>query len=134
MPGGGVALLRAKQYLTDPSVEKVAADKDFHIGYDIVVNALTSSIKKIAENAGYAPDVVVEKVAEKDEFDYGFNALTGTYENFFKTGVVDATKAIRCALENGASVAGSLLTVEGLVLDDIDEIIKLSPLMKQPQM
>ena len=132
LPGGGVALLRAKQALEKE--KKMPLDRDFGIGYDIVVNALTSSIKKIAENAGYAPDVVVEKVSEKDDFDYGFNALTGTYENFFKTGVVDATKAIRCALENGASVAGSLLTVEGLVLDDIDEIIKLSPLMKQPQM
>lgn len=132
LPGGGVALLRAKQELEKE--KKMPLDRDFGIGYDIVVNALTSSIKKIAENAGYAPDVVVEKVSEKDDFDYGFNALTGTYENFFKTGVVDATKAIRCALENGASVAGSLLTVEGLVLDDIDEIIKLSPLMKQPQM
>lgn len=134
LPGGGVALVKAKQYLNDPANRKVAIDKDFDIGYDIVMNALTASLKKIAENAGYAPDVIVEKVLESKDFDYGLNALTGTYENFYQTGVVDATKAIRCALENGASVAGSILTVEGLVIDDIDEIIKMNQLMKQPQM
>lgn len=132
LPGGGVALLRAKQTLENKTTK--FSNKDVGIGYNIVINALTASIRKIAENAGYAPDVVVEKVSEKEDFDYGFNALTGTYEKFFNSGVIDATKAIRCALENGASVAGSLLTVEGLVLDDVDELLKLAPMLKTPQM
>lgn len=132
LPGGGVALLRAKQTLENKTTK--FSNKDVSIGYNIVINALTASIRKIAENAGYAPDVVVEKVSEKEDFDYGFNALSGVYEKFFEAGVIDATKAIRCALENGASVAGSLLTVEGLVLDDIDELLKLAPMIKTPQM
>ncbi len=132
VPGGGVALLRAKQYI-DGTEFSQNTSKDYIIGYDIVRNTLTATMKKIVENAGYAPDVVVEKVSEGKD-DFGFNALTGNYENLFTTGVVDAKKVIRCAIENGASVAGSLLTVEGLVIDDVDEIIKMNQLAKSMQM
>lgn len=134
LPGGGIALIRAKEYLNNPANRKVAVDKDFDIGYDIVMNTLSAPLKKIVENAGYAPDVVVEKVSNNTDFDYGFNASIGNYEKFYDTGVVDAMKVIRCSLENGASIAGSLLTVEGLVIDDIDEEIKMNQLNKMPQM
>lgn len=129
LPGGGISLIKAVKEL-----DVKLGDADYNVGYDIVVKAIESQLKVIAENAGKSGEVVVEKVKENSNFNYGYDASADEYCDLMERGIIDATKVVRCALENGSSVAGSLLTVEGLITDDIDEIIKMNQLMKQPQM
>lgn len=129
LPGGGISLIKAVKEL-----DVKLGDADYNVGYDIVVKAIESQLKVIAENAGKSGEVVVEKVKENNDFNYGYDASADEYCDLMERGIIDATKVVRCALENGSSVAGSLLTVEGLITDDIDEIIKMNQLMKQPQM
>jgi chaperonin GroEL len=130
LPGGGVSLIKAVKEIN----VNEHTSKDEAIGYGIVIKAVESQLKAISENAGKSGEVVVEKVKETDDFNFGYDARQDRYGDLMEFGIVDATKVIRCALENGASVAGSLLTVEGLLVDDIDEIIKMNQLMRQPQM
>jgi len=113
IPGGGVSLLRAI-----PAVQKARskARGDEKLGVDIVLRALTTPMKQIAENAGQNGSVVVEEAREK-ETTVGFNANTGEFVDMFEAGIVDPTKVTRSALQNAASVAGLLLTTETLVTD-----------------
>ncbi|MBD3256816.1 chaperonin GroEL [candidate division GN15 bacterium] len=111
VPGGGVALLRAKSAL-----ESLKADAEETVGVNIVLRALEEPIRQIAHNAGVEGSIVVNKVmGEKGAF--GFNALTQEYEDLVKAGVIDPTKVTRSALENAASIAGLLLTTEAVVCD-----------------
>lgn len=105
LPGGGVALLRLSKMLANLDVSA-----DEKIGVDIVRRALSSPIKQIALNAGLDGSVVVMKVLEKDDFNYGYNAATETYEDLIASGVVDPAKVTITALRNAASVATLLLT------------------------
>jgi len=132
LPGGGVSLARfTKGNISLPE----GADNDFVTGVNIVRQALTSQLRTIAVNAGKSADVVVEKVLESDNFNFGYNARTDEYCDMVETGILDATKVVRCAIENGSSVAGQLLTVEGLVIDDIDANAKIMAMyQRQPQM
>ena len=132
LPGGGVSLARfTKGNISLPE----GADSDFITGVNIVRQSLSSQLKTIAENAGKSADVVLEKVLENDNFNFGYNARTDEYCDLVEAGILDATKVVRCAIENGASVAGQLLTVEGLVIDDIDANAKImSMYQRQPQM
>lgn len=132
LPGGGVSLARfTKENISLPE----SADNDFVTGVNIVRQALTSQLRTIAVNAGKSADVVVEKVLENDNFNFGYNARTDEYCDMVETGILDATKVVRCAIENGSSVAGQLLTVEGLVIDDIDANAKIMAMyQRQPQM
>ena len=109
--GGGVALLRSKKNLVSLKVEG-----DVQIGVDIVKRAIEEPMRQIANNAGLEGSIVVEKVKEM-EGNMGFNALTETYEDLVKGGILDPTKVVRTALQNAASIAGVLLTTEGLVAD-----------------
>jgi chaperonin GroEL len=111
VPGGGVALLRAQKTL-----EKLQLTGDIKIGVDIVKRALEEPLRQIANNAGFEGSVVVEKVKEMKS-DNGFNALTEQYEDMIKSGIIDPTKVVRIALQNAASIAGLLLTTEGLVAE-----------------
>ncbi len=111
VPGGGVALLRSKNVLDSLKVEG-----DIKIGVDIVKRAVEEPMRQIANNAGLEGSIVVEKVKEL-EGDKGFNALTETYEDLVKGGILDPTKVVRIALQNAASIAGLLLTTEGLISD-----------------
>lgn len=111
VPGGGVALLRSKNVLDSLKVEG-----DMKIGVDIIKRAVEEPMRQIANNAGLEGSIVVEKVKEL-EGDKGFNALTETYEDLVKGGILDPTKVVRIALQNAASIAGLLLTTEGLVSD-----------------
>ncbi len=113
VPGGGVALLRAQE-----AVEKVVGELsgDEKIGAQIVLRALEEPLRQIAFNAGYEGGVVVEEVKKRSATE-GFNAETGEYVDMFKAGVIDPTKVVRSALQNAASVAGLLLTTEGLVAE-----------------
>ncbi len=115
VPGGGVALLRVSQAL-----DKVDVRGEEKIGLNILRRAIQAPIRGIAENAGFEGSVVVDKViAGKDGF--GLNALTGEYEDLFKSGIIDPTKVCRTALENSASAAMMLLTTEATVTDIPEE-------------
>ena len=115
VPGGGVALLRAQKAL-----DSVKFKDDSKIGVDIVRRAIEEPLRQIAHNAGFEGSIVVEKVREK-QTDMGFNALTEKYEDLIKSGVLDPTKVVRSALQNAASVAGVLLTTEGLISEIPEE-------------
>lgn len=111
VPGGGVALMRSMAVL-----EKLKLEGDMAIGVNIVKRAVEEPMRQIAYNAGHEGSVVVEKVREL-KGDFGFNALTEEYGDLVKNGVLDPTKVVRTALQNAASIAGLLLTTEGLVSD-----------------
>src|SRR5881296_264205 len=121
VPGGGVALLRASRVL-----DGLKLGGDQQIGVNIVKRALEEPTRWIAANAGQEGSIVVQKVREmKDE--EGFNALTDTYENLVKAGVIDPAKVVRSALQNASSIASLLLTTEALVCD-IPEAKKEAPM------
>ena len=124
VPGGGVALLRCQKILEDLKVEG-----DMQIGVNIVKRAMEEPMRQIANNAGHEGSIVVEKVKEMEQ-DVGFNALTEEYENMIKGGILDPTKVVRTALQNAASIAGVLLTTEGLVSDIPEE--EKGPRMPMP--
>jgi chaperonin GroEL len=111
VPGGGVALLRAQKAL-----DKLQLEGDLQIGARIVKRAIEEPLRQIAANAGFEGSVVVEKVKEL-KLDMGFNALNEKYEDMVKGGILDPTKVVRIALQNAASIAGLLLTTEGLVAE-----------------
>jgi len=111
LPGGGVALLRCQKAL-----EGLKAEGDMQIGVNIVKRAVEEPMRQIASNAGWEGSIVVEKVKEMKQ-DMGFNALNEKYEDMIKSGILDPTKVVRIALQNAASIAGLLLTTEGLVAE-----------------
>jgi len=113
VPGGGVAILRAQVAL-----DKVkGADADEQTGINIVRRALEEPIRQIAGNAGVEGSIVVEKVRNNKDVNFGFDAETSQYVDMIKEGIVDPTKVTRSALQNAASIAGLLLTTEVLVTD-----------------
>jgi len=109
VPGGGVALLRAARAL-----DGLKLHGDQQIGVNIVKRAIEEPMRWIATNAGQEGSIVVQKVREMGP-DEGFNALTDTYENLVKAGVIDPVKVVRSALQNAASIASLLLTTEALI-------------------
>jgi chaperonin GroEL len=113
VPGGGVALLRAQKALDGFKLE----DEDEQVGVDIVRRALEEPLRLIASNAGYEGSIVVEKVRENSNVNFGFNAATEQYGDLIKDGVIDPTKVVRTALQNAASIASLLLTTEAVVAD-----------------
>ncbi len=112
VPGGGVAYIRAIESLTGLK----AANDDEVIGMDIVKRAIEEPLRQIVFNAGKEGAVVVQKVCE-GKGDFGYNARTDVYENFFAAGVVDPAKVTRVALENAASIAGMFLTTECVITE-----------------
>jgi chaperonin GroEL len=116
VPGGGVALIRARKVLDNLKGE----NEDQNTGIAIIRRAIEEPLRQIVANAGGEGAVVVNKVAE-GEGDFGYNARTETYENLFEAGVIDPTKVTRIALENAASVAGMLLTTECVVADEPED-------------
>jgi chaperonin GroEL len=113
VPGGGVALLRAKA-----AVQKLTTDNpDVKAGIAIVLRALEAPIRQIAENAGVEGSIVVGRVSGNDSATFGFNAQTEEYGDMLQAGIVDPTKVVRTALQNAASVAGLLITTEAMVAE-----------------
>jgi len=112
VPGGGTAFIRAISALDGFR----SSNEDEKLGAQIVRKALEAPLRIIVENAGLEGSVIINKIRE-GKGDYGFNARTETYENLFKTGVIDPTKVGRVALEHAASIAGMLLTTECVVAD-----------------
>ena len=120
VPGGGVALVRAQQYLEKLIETKKFASDDEKIGFKILTAALDIPLKTIATNSGAKGDVVVDAV-KKETGAFGYDALNNTFCDMFKSGVVDPAKVTRSALENAASVASMLLTTEAAVVDIPEE-------------
>jgi chaperonin GroEL len=112
VPGGGVAYLRSMK-----SLDKLGLEEGEKFGVDLVRRALEEPLRQIAENGGLEGSIVVNKVKESRETNYGFNAATGDYEDLVKAGVIDPTKVSRYALQNAASVASLMLTTMALVAD-----------------
>src|SRR6188474_1550970 len=112
VPGGGVALLRAKE-----AVSKIKTDnEDQAAGVKIIVRALEQPLREIARNAGDEPSVVIAKVIE-GKGNFGYNAQTGEYGDMVAMGVLDPTKVTRYALQNAASVAALILTTDAMVAE-----------------
>jgi chaperonin GroEL len=116
IPGGGIGYIRAAEALN----EKSGLNEDENTGIKIVKRAIEEPLRTIIANAGGEGAVIVQKVKEGKK-DYGFNARTETYENLFKSGVIDPTKVSRIALENAASIASMLLTTECVIADEPGE-------------
>ncbi len=123
VPGGGIAYIRTIEGLS----KLKGANDDEEIGIAIIKRALEEPLRQIVANAGLEGSVIVQKVKE-GKGDYGFNALTETFENLYKSGVIDPTKVTRVALENAASIAGMFLTTE-CVISDIKEETPAAPMM-----
>src|ERR1700687_5392756 len=116
VPGGGVALIRSI-----PAVERMKLEGDEQIGVNIVKRAITEPLRQIAENAGEAGAIVIGKINDSKDNNFGYSALTGDYEDLVKAGVLDPTKVVRTALTNAGSIAALMLTTEALVAEIPEE-------------
>ncbi len=116
VPGGGVAYIRCL-----PALDELKGDNDDeNTGIAIIRRAIEEPLRQIVANAGVEGAVIVQKVKEGTG-DYGYNARTDTFENFFQTGVIDPAKVTRVALENAASIAGMFLTTECVIAEKKDD-------------
>ena len=122
VPGGGVALSRCVAAL-----DKLKAEGDEQIGINVVKRALQEPLRQIAENAGEEGAIVLGKVNDSKDNNFGFNALTGEYEDLVKAGVLDPTKVVRTALQNAGSIASLMLTTEALI-SELPEEKKAAPM------
>jgi chaperonin GroEL len=116
VPGGGVALSRCVKAL-----DNLKLDGDEQIGVNIVKRALQEPLRQIAENAGEEGAIVLGKVNDSKDTNFGYNALTGNYEDLVRAGVLDPTKVVRTALQNAGSIASLMLTTEALVSEIPEE-------------
>jgi len=113
LPGGGIALLRALKALE--AVQPANADQK--AGVEIVRRAIQTPARQIAQNAGDDGSVVVGKLLEKSDYNWGYNAATGEYQDLVKAGIIDPAKVVRTALQDAASVASLLITTEALIAE-----------------
>ncbi|HLO08078.1 MAG TPA: chaperonin GroEL [Terriglobales bacterium] len=116
VPGGGVALARCVGAL-----DKLKLEGDEQIGVNVVRRSLVEPLRQIAENAGEEGAIVLGKVNDSKDYNFGYNALTGDYEDLVKAGVLDPTKVVRTALQNAGSIASLMLTTEALVAEIPEE-------------
>lgn len=112
VPGGGVALLRSSTKITAKG-----ENDDQEAGINIIRRALQALVRQIADNAGDEASIVVGKILEKNEDNYGYNAQTGEYGDLIQLGIVDPVKVVRTALQNAASVASLLITTEAMIAE-----------------
>ena len=118
LPGGGVAVIRARRALV---AARKKAKGDEKLGIDILNRALSAPIKQIAVNCGLDGSIVAQKVEDATEDAFGFNGLSGEYEDLVKAGVIVPTKVERVALQNAASISGLLLTTDCAITDIADK-------------
>jgi chaperonin GroEL len=113
VPGGGVALLRARSAL----VELKGDNADQDVGISIARRAMEEPLRQICANAGDEPSVILNKIEESKKHQFGYNAATGEYGDMLEMGILDPTKVTRSALQNAASVAGLIITTEAMIAD-----------------
>jgi chaperonin GroEL len=116
VPGGGVAFIRAL-----PALEKLKLEGDEQIGVNIVKRSLEEPLRMIASNAGHEGAVVLGKVKESKDTNFGFNAATDDYSDMISAGILDPAKVTRTALQNAASISALMLTTEALVAEIPEE-------------
>jgi chaperonin GroEL len=116
VPGGGIALLKSVAPL-----KKMKLHGDMQYGINILEKSLIAPLKQIAENAGVEASTIVEKVKRSKNKNFGYNALTEKFVDMLSAGIIDPTKVVRTALQNASSVAGLLLTTEGLISEIPEE-------------
>ncbi len=116
VPGGGVTLL----YATRAIDSIVPANADERVGIDIVRKALRAPVWQIAENSGADGSVIVGKLLDSDDINYGYDAQKGEFTDLLKAGIIDPTKVVRIALQDAASIAGLMITTEAMVVDKQD--------------
>src|SRR5580704_7218450 len=117
VPGGGTALLRCL-----PALEKLKLhNEDEAVGVNIVKRALEEPTRQIAQNAGHEGAVIVSRILESKDDNFGFNAETGEFTDLLKAGIIDPAKVTRLALQNAASIASLMLTTEALIADIAEE-------------
>src|SRR6266478_6175257 len=119
VPGGGVALLRASK-----AVQAFKIEGDEQFGVTIVRRACEEPVRQIVLNCGTEGAVVVEKIRNHQDPNFGFNASTEQYEDLVKAGVIDPTKVTRTALQNAASIASLMLTTEAMICGVVEEVEK----------
>ncbi|ANK84503.1 MULTISPECIES: chaperonin GroEL [unclassified Rhizobium] len=112
VPGGGVALLRSSVKINSKGI-----NDDQEAGINIVRRALQAPARQIAENAGDEASIVVGKILDKDQDNYGYNAQTGEYGDMIGMGIIDPVKVVRTALQDAASVASLLITTEAMIAE-----------------
>ena len=125
VPGGGTALLRASKVLDKLN----PGNDDQRVGVEIVRKALQAPVRQIAENAGVEGSIVVGKMLDKKDANFGYNAATDKFEDLVKAGVIDPVKVVRTALQDAASVAGLLITTEAMVAEKPAEAAGAMPAM-----
>jgi chaperonin GroEL len=123
VPGGGVALIRAAKALEGLKLDIA----DQQVGVNIVRRAIEEPLRWIAMNAGQEGSIIVQKVKESKDPEFGYNAATETYENLVSAGVIDPTKVVRTALQNSSSIASLLLTTEAIVSEIPEEKKEAAP-------
>jgi chaperonin GroEL len=124
VPGGGVALLRAKK-----AVGKITNDNhDVQAGINIVLKALETPLRQIAENSGVEGSIVVGKIMENKSETFGFDAQTEEYVDMVDKGIIDPAKVVRAALQDAASIAGLLVTTEAMVAEAPKEKSAMPPM------
>lgn len=116
IPGGGVAALRISRRL-----DTLELDEEERFGMQIIRRALEEPVRTIVENGGHESSVVIDKILQKSDFSWGFNARTETYEDLLKSGVIDPVKVTRNALQNAASIASLLLSTDVLICKKEEE-------------
>ena len=112
LPGGGVSSLKCLKVL-----DKVKCVGDEKVGVDIIRRAVVAPVKQIATNAGLDGSIVAQKIAESDDFNFGYEAVSKKYGDMIKFGIIVPTKVERTALQNGASIASLLLTTDAMVAE-----------------
>jgi chaperonin GroEL len=124
--GRGVTLLQARKVLKE--VRKSMKMEEEKTGVDIVYNALGEPIRKIAENCGVDAGEIIYQIEQKNDPDFGFDAMTLEFGSMYKRGIIDPAKVVRSALQNAASVASIILTTDALITD------KPEPKLPGPEM
>ena len=115
VPGGGVTLLYASRVLDE--LIKKTTNEDQKAGINIVKRALTAPVRQIVQNAGLDGAVIVGKLLEQKDTNYGFDAQSMEYTDMIKSGIIDPTKVVRAALQDAASVASLLVTTEAIITE-----------------
>jgi len=119
VPGGGVALARASLVLA----KLVPANEEQKFGIEVVRKAALTPLRQIAENAGEDGAVIAGKVLDDSSYNFGFDAQTGEYKDMVASGIMDATKVVRVALQNAASVASLIITTEAMVSERVEKAV-----------
>lgn len=126
--GGGLTLYNiSKVHAKD--FEKLATEKDVILGIRILMESLEAQMKQIIENTGLKYKKVKQEIDKINQPNIGFEVLKGQITNLREEGIIDSAKVVRCALQNAASIAGAILTVNGIVTNDIDEMIRYNKLI-----